>query len=60
MMAHWQSTFPKATAVVAISNTKLSPFFPGAPKDNGLVPKVACINQNKGFWKKIKKCYTFM
>jgi len=35
-------TLPTATAVVAMSKTKLSPFFPGAASDMGLVPSAAC------------------
>ena len=35
------SIFPNATVVVAISNAKLSPLFPGAMNEIGLVPKVA-------------------
>jgi hypothetical protein len=35
-------TLPTATAVVAMSKTKLSPFFPGAASDRGLVPSAAC------------------
>lgn len=31
-------TFPTATAVVAISSTKLSPFWAGAPSAKGFVP----------------------
>ena len=32
-------TLPSATAEVAISSTKLSPFKPGAATEMGLVPK---------------------
>lgn len=35
-------TFPTATAVVAMSKIKLSPFSAGAASDNGFVPNAAC------------------
>ena len=34
-------TFPKATVDVAMSNSKLSPLFPGAATAMGLVPMIA-------------------
>jgi hypothetical protein len=39
-------TLPTATAVVAMSKTKLSPLFPGAASDKGLVPSAACEQQS--------------
>jgi hypothetical protein len=41
-------TLPTATAVVAMSKTKLSPFFPGAASDRGLVPRAACQQRMAG------------
>ena len=37
---HVHYTFPNATDVVAMSRTKLSPSFPGAATQIGLVPKM--------------------
>lgn len=36
------NTLPTATAVVAISKTKLSFSLAGAPNDKGFVPRAAC------------------
>ena len=38
-------TLPRATQLVAMSRTKLSPFFPGAATDKGLVPKVTWLDK---------------
>ena len=44
------SIFPRATVVVAISSAKLSPEFPGATKEIGFVPKVACGQDSKFYY----------